>query len=146
VPNVANLLTALSIGFTTQPTSQTVTAGTSVTFTSVAVSTTGATISYQWYKNGTAISGATSANLTISSPATSDAGSYTVAATDSTPLAYGISNAATLTVNAATSTPAPTPAPAAAGGGGGGGAMSDWFMGFLTLAGILRWKSRKAIC
>ena len=138
VPNVANLLTALSIGFTTQPASQTVTAGTSVTFTSVAVSTTGATISYQWYKNGTAISGATSANLTISSPATSDAGSYTVAATDSTPLAYAISNSASLTVNAAT-TPKPAPAPAAASGGGGGGAMSDWFMGFLAFAGIVRW-------
>ncbi len=47
VPNVANLLQALSIGFTTQPASQTPASGTNVTFTSVAAATNGATITYQ---------------------------------------------------------------------------------------------------
>ncbi|HXB02541.1 MAG TPA: choice-of-anchor tandem repeat GloVer-containing protein [Opitutaceae bacterium] len=37
----------------------------------------------------------------------------------------------------------PTQAPAASSGGGGGGATSYWFLGFLALAGILRWKLRK---
>ena len=51
---------------TTQPVSQTVNAGTDVTFT---VAATGAT-SYQWQRNGTAISGATGASYSLS-PATS---------------------------------------------------------------------------
>src|SRR5450759_4701550 len=51
---------------TTQPTSQTVTAGQTATFSVTASGT--APLSYQWQKNGTAISGATSASYTT--PAT----------------------------------------------------------------------------
>ncbi|HXA14382.1 MAG TPA: protease pro-enzyme activation domain-containing protein [Opitutaceae bacterium] len=40
---------------------------------------------------------------------------------------------------AAASTPAP-----ASSGGGGGGAFDGWFLGFLALAGILRWRLRKS--
>src|SRR2546422_2254966 len=57
---------------TTQPTSQTVTAGQSATF-SVAASGT-APLSYQWRKNGTAISGATSASYTTPATTTADKG------------------------------------------------------------------------
>ncbi|MDP2877318.1 MAG: DNA/RNA non-specific endonuclease, partial [Holophaga sp.] len=57
------LLTVMSntLGITTQPKSQTVTAPDGATFT---VGASGSNLSYQWRKNGTAISGATSANYT----------------------------------------------------------------------------------
>ncbi|MFT3868812.1 MAG: immunoglobulin domain-containing protein [Nibricoccus sp.] len=85
----------------TQPVSQTVTAGTAVTV-SVTASGTG-TLKYQWTKGGVNIAGATSSSYTISNPATTDSGSYAVMVTNtvgtasSTPVT---SNAATLTVNA----------------------------------------------
>jgi hypothetical protein len=80
---------------TTQPTSQSVTAGNSVTFSVVTTGT--APLTYQWSKNGAVISGATAVNLTLSSAASSDAGSYTVVVTNS--LGTVTSAAAVLTVN-----------------------------------------------
>lgn len=79
---------------TTQPSSLTVSAGASATFT-VAVS--GTAVAYQWYKNGVAISGATTATFKINTAASANAGNYTVTVTN----AAGVvtSNAATLTVN-----------------------------------------------
>ena len=82
---------------TTQPTSQTVTAGASVTFTAAASGSPAPT--YQWRKNGTNISGATSASYTIASVVASDAATYTVVATNTAGSAT--SNGAVLTVNAA---------------------------------------------
>ena len=82
---------------TIQPTSQTVTAGQAATFS---VSGSGVTpLSYQWRKNGTSISGATSTTYTTLATATSDSGSqFTVVVSNS---AGGVtSNVATLTVNA----------------------------------------------
>jgi len=58
---------------TTQPGSQTVTAGQTATFAVVASGT--APLSYQWRKNGVAISGATSSNYTTPATTTSDSGS-----------------------------------------------------------------------
>ncbi|HUJ45097.1 MAG TPA: immunoglobulin domain-containing protein, partial [Opitutaceae bacterium] len=87
--------------FTTQPASQTVTAGTAVTFTAAASGTPAPT--YQWRKNGVNIAGATSTAYTIASVASSDAGTYTVVATNSAGSAT--SNNAVLTVNVATSAP-----------------------------------------
>src|SRR5260370_3990484 len=58
---------------TTQPGSQTVTAGQTATFAAVASGT--APLSYQWRKNGVAISGATSSNYTTPATTTSDSGS-----------------------------------------------------------------------
>ena len=58
---------------TTQPASQTVTAGQRVTFTVVAAGT--APLNYQWKKNGTAISGATSSSYTTPATTSSDNGS-----------------------------------------------------------------------
>lgn len=79
---------------TTQPSSVTVTAGASATFT---VAASGSAVAYQWYKNGVAISGATTATFKINSTASANAGNYTVTVTN----AAGVvtSNAATLTVN-----------------------------------------------
>ena len=80
---------------TTQPKSQTVNEGGSVTFSVTATGT--ATLKYQWKKNGTAISGATSSTYKISSVKSSDAGSYTVTVSNSA--GSVTSSAATLTVN-----------------------------------------------
>jgi hypothetical protein len=67
--------------FTTQPQSQGAFTGTRVTF-SAAASGSG-TISYQWRKNGLDIFGATATSYAIASVQQSDAGSYSVLATDS---------------------------------------------------------------
>ena len=66
---------------TTQPVSQTVTAGTSVTFTAAASGTPAPT--YQWRKDGVSLSGATAASYTLASVAAANAGAYTVVATNS---------------------------------------------------------------
>ena len=66
---------------TTQPKSQTVPEGNSVTFSVVATGT--APLKYQWKKNGTAISDATSSSYKISSVKSSDEGSYTVTVSNS---------------------------------------------------------------
>ncbi|MBK9991286.1 MAG: immunoglobulin domain-containing protein [Verrucomicrobia bacterium] len=86
---------------TNQPKSVTVTAGQSASFS---VTATGA-LTYQWLKNSTAISGATSATYSIPATTTSNAGNYSVVVTNS-----GVSttsSVATLTVNAVANT-APT--------------------------------------
>lgn len=67
--------------FSTQPTSQTGYTGGSITFTAAVSNTSGVT--YQWRKDGNPISGATSASLTLSGLKTSDAGNYTLLATNS---------------------------------------------------------------
>jgi pectate lyase len=72
-------------------------------------------LSYQWIKNGAAISGATSASYTISSAASTDAGSYAVAVVNtvsSVASASVISTAVSLTVNAVVSGPTITQQPA----------------------------------
>jgi len=82
----------------TQPTSVSVSSGSSATFTVVA--TGSGTLGYQWYKDSTAISGATSASYTISSASSSDAGSYDVVVTDSA--GSTTSSTATLTISSTT--------------------------------------------
>src|SRR6202023_2371695 len=79
-----NVAAASSVApsITTQPLSQTVTAGQTATF-SVAVTGT-APLSYQWQKNGTAISGATSSTYTTPGATSSDNGSrFAVVVTNS---------------------------------------------------------------
>jgi len=90
------VLPILTPTITTQPSSSSVTAGSAASF-SVAASGT-APLSYQWRKDGVAISGATSSTYSIGSTSTSDAGSYTVVVANSAGSAT--SNAATLTVTA----------------------------------------------
>src|ERR1019366_9247331 len=97
--NIATLTVnaaTLAPSITTQPTSQTVTAGQPVTFSVTASGT--APLSYQWRKNGTAISGAASATYTTPATAPSDSGSpFSVVVSNST--GSVTSNTATLTVN-----------------------------------------------
>ena len=109
-----------------QPASTSVTTGQTF-FLSVTVA--GGDMSYQWYQNGAAISGATASTYSKASTST-DAGSYTVTAMN--PAGSVTSNAATVNVT----TPAPTPS---GGGGGGGGAPSSYYMIILVvLAGLRR--------
>ena len=78
-----------------QPISQTVTVGASATFTVVA---SGATpFSYQWYKDGVAITGAVASSLTFNSAALGDTANYTVIVTNA--LGALPSATARLTVN-----------------------------------------------
>lgn len=80
-----------------QPASLNSAIGANATF---AVTATGASpLAYQWRKNGTAISGATSASFTVAAAQSADGGNYTVTVTNSRGTAT--SNAATLTVGAA---------------------------------------------
>src|SRR5258707_14991850 len=104
---VAATLTAnaasVAPSITTQPTSQTVAVGQTASFS---VSATGtAPLSYQWNKNGTAISGATSFSYTTPATASSDNGAQFTVVVSNTAGSV-TSSPATLTVN-----PAPVAAP-----------------------------------
>lgn len=81
--------------FTVNPTSQTVNVGGSVSFSAIATGSPAPI--YQWFKNGAPISGANFTSFSISSANLSDAGSYTVAATNA--VGSATSGTATLTVN-----------------------------------------------
>ena len=84
---------------TTQPQNQTVTVGSTATFSVVATGT--APLSYQWSKSGTAISGATGSNYTTPATVSGDTGAtFTVKV--SNVAGSQTSHAATLTVNGAT--------------------------------------------
>ncbi len=90
-----------------QPVDQTVTAGQTATFSVTASGT--APLSYQWFKNGTAIGTATSPTYTTPAETTSDNGAqFTVVVSNS--VGKGTSTAAALTVNAATFLLSATPA------------------------------------
>jgi hypothetical protein len=94
---------------TTQPANKTVTAGQTATFAVVATGT--APLSYQWQKDGAAISGATSTSYTTPATTTSDSGAtFRVVVTNSAGSAT--SNSATLTVNPAQVAPSITTQPA----------------------------------
>jgi hypothetical protein len=95
--NAATLTINTPPAITTQPSAATVTAGSAASFSVVATGTV--PLSYQWRKDGAAISSATSSTYTIASTKTTDAGSYTVVVTNSAGSVTS-SAAATLTVNA----------------------------------------------
>ena len=95
--NAATLTVNIPPTISAQPTSQTVAVGQTATFSVTATGT--GTLTYQWKKNGTSISGATSASYTTPATIASDNGaSFTVTITSTT--GNVTSNAATLTVNA----------------------------------------------
>ena len=79
----------------TQPASQTVLAGSSVTFAVTAVGTL--PLSYQWQLNGTNVAGATATSLMLTNVQSADAGVYSVVVTNT--LGMATSSNATLTVN-----------------------------------------------
>jgi hypothetical protein len=92
---------------TVQPVNQTVTAGLSTSFL---VSATGGGVTYQWQKNGAAITGATNSSYSTPMTTVSDSGSeFTV--TVSNNFGSVTSNPAFLTVNAAMSAPVITMQP-----------------------------------
>ncbi len=96
------------VSITAQPASQSVTAGTAV---ALQVAATGSgTLSYQWYFNGAAISGATASSLRFSSAATTNSGSYYVVVRNSASSAT--SSTASLTVASATTPVSITTQPA----------------------------------
>ncbi|WKL03690.1 immunoglobulin domain-containing protein [Paenibacillus amylolyticus] len=97
----------VSPAITSQPSDQTVTEGQTATFTVTASGDS--PLSYQWKKNGTDITGATSATLTITNAQKVDEGSYTVEVTNTA--GNVTSNAALLTVNPAPVSPAITSQP-----------------------------------
>jgi hypothetical protein len=70
---ILNVLTGSAPSITSNPTSESVYVGQTATF-AVSANGTG-TLSYQWYKNGTAISGANSSTYTTGTLATADDGS-----------------------------------------------------------------------
>ncbi len=87
-----------------------------VTFAVKAMSNNNGTLSYQWYKNGQAIAGATSDSYTIASASLSDGGVYYVEVTDKSNNTHTLSNSCTLTV-----TEKGTSSGGSTGGSGGGG-------------------------
>jgi len=94
---------------TTQPASQTVSAGQTATFTVTATGT--APLSYQWQRNGTAIGGATAASYTTPATTASDNGDqFTVVVSNAA--GSMTSNAAVLTVTSAPVAPTITTQPA----------------------------------
>src|SRR6185312_6291019 len=80
--------------FTSQPASQVVLTGGTAVFNAVADGTS--PITYQWNKNGSPISGATSSTLVLSNVQSTDAASYTLTASNS--VGGAVSSTAVLTV------------------------------------------------
>ncbi len=93
---------------TTQPSSATITAGQTATFSVTATGT--APLTYQWKKNGTAITGATAASYTTPAETTADNGAQFTALVSNS-AGSATSNAATLTVNPAPVAPSITTQP-----------------------------------
>ncbi len=108
--NVALNASSSAPTISTQPASQTVTAGDNVTF-SVAASGT-APLTYQWSFGGKAIAGATSASYSLTNVQQTNAGTYSVTVTNS--LGSVTSNNATLTVNPLSVAPTITAQPLSA--------------------------------
>jgi sugar lactone lactonase YvrE len=115
----------------TQPQSQAVSVGTNVQFSVTASGSPEPTL--QWFRNGSAISGATGSTLTLAGVQSLDAGDYTV--TVSNALGSVTSSKATLTVNAA--------AAVTSSAAGGGGVMEAWFIVGLVLLATARKIARR---
>ena len=95
--DAVQVTSSLAPTITTQPINKTVCPNTAVTFT---VSATGsATLTYQWKKNGTDISGATSSSLALGAVTAANAGTYSVQVVN--PVGSATSSGAILTVKQA---------------------------------------------
>ena len=106
--SITNTLTLIGeLKVTVAPESTLAAVGDTVTLTATVQGGTGDSRTYQWYKNGTAISGATSETYVISSAELKDAGSYTCVVNDGSDDLHQekTSNAATVKVAKVTVTP-----------------------------------------
>jgi cyclophilin family peptidyl-prolyl cis-trans isomerase len=95
VESAFSVTVTADIAITTQPQSQYVSPGASITFTAAAQAN--GSVGYQWRKNGDVIAGATNASYTIASATAGDMGFYAVTATSGA--STTTSNYAGLTVN-----------------------------------------------
>lgn len=125
---------------TAQPQAAAVESGRTLT---LQVGASGGGLAYQWYRDGSAVAGATSATFSKTA-ATGDAGSYTVQVSNLKGAATSESAAVTVT---ASTTPTPAPIPNVSVnvsvGRGGGGAPSDWAGGALALLLLARTLPRR---
>lgn len=99
-----------SVTLVTQPTDRTVAAGSSTTFTVEATSSN--PLTYQWTKNGNAITGAASATYTIGSATSDDAALYAVTVSDGTSTATTANATLTVTGGISATPPSITTQPA----------------------------------
>jgi hypothetical protein len=114
-----------------QPANVSVTKGQSFT---IAVTASGGGLSYQWLKNGTAITGAQDSSYSkVADAAEPDSYSVTV----SNLKGSLTSNVVTITVIAPP--PVTSSSSGSGGGGGGGGALDPWFIGLCCLLIGARW-------
>jgi hypothetical protein len=117
-----NVSSGTAPAITTQPSNVTATQGQAASFSVAATGT--APLSYQWRKNGTNISGATAATLSLTNVQSTDAATYSCYVSNS----YGsaTSNNATLTVN--------PPAPVITSGTTASGTVGVAFSGYQITA------------
>ncbi len=108
-PVVPPVPVVVAPAISSQPASQTVTAGQSATFSVAATGT--APMTYSWNQNGAAIGGATSSSYTIAATTTANSGT-TFSVTVSNAAGSATSNSASLTVNAPVVAPTITTQPA----------------------------------
>lgn len=101
---------------TTQPAATSITIGQSGSVSVVATSPDGGTLSYQWRKNGTDISGAISSSYSITNAVSGDAGTYSVVVTNTlgSSTASTTSSAVTVATTQPTTTTTATTEPAVA--------------------------------
>lgn len=91
-----------NIQFTEQPVDVTICTNGTITLRALATTNIeNGVITYQWFKNGIAISGATQRTLTVTSATLADAATYRIEATETTKQITATSNNAVVTVTAA---------------------------------------------
>ncbi len=105
--SAAELIINTAPVFTSQPRAQTALAGSTVTFGTSASGSS--SFAYQWRKNGTAITGATSSTLTLTGVSAADAGIYDVVVSNA--IGSVISSVAQLSVSTTPSAPIVTSQP-----------------------------------
>jgi uncharacterized repeat protein (TIGR03803 family) len=128
---------------TFSPAAGTYTSAQTVTITSA---TSGASIAYTTDGSTPTVGGGTvthgilySGPVSISATTTINAMAFENGFTNS-----AVSTAAYTIQVPSASTTSPTSTAPISSGGGGGGTLDDWFLGFLALAGLYRWKLRNA--
>lgn len=95
--NSANGIAVVNPSVSVSPGSQTVGTGTNVVLTATGTSNMGGTVTYQWYKDGTLLSGQNAATYTVNTASTAGSGTYRVVVSDNTP-GYAVTADASTTV------------------------------------------------